>query len=255
MLNQNLSTGLKELHLLAMSQTFGSLAKKALEESIGYEQYLFWLVEQELEERKTKRIERRLAESKIPTSKSMENFDASRLGLKLNRQIKNLLTTDFIKQKENILLFGNPGSGKTHLLCAIGQELIKNHDLRILFMPSCRLLQELLLAKKDFSLPKVFKKYLSYDGLIIDDIGYVQQNKEEVEVLFALIAECYERTSILISSNLPFSKWDKIFKDPMMTAAAIDRLVHHSIIFEMNVASYRLEKSQEKRKQEVKEKI
>lgn len=246
MTDQNIYKGLKELHLPTMSQTYKNLAQKALEETVSFEQYLQWLVEQELEERRKSRIIKRLTASKIPLSKSLENFDIKRLPLKLSRQIKSLTDGQFVKQKENILLFGNPGSGKTHLLCAIGQELIRRHDLKILFIQSGHLLQELLSAKKNFILPKILKKFLNYDGLIIDDIGYVQQSKDEVEVLFALIAECYERTSILISSNLPFSKWDQIFKDPMMTAASIDRLIHHSVILEINMPSYRLEKSKEK---------
>ena len=154
---------------------------------------------------------------------------------------------DFVRRRENLLVFGNPGSGKTHLLCAVGQELVRKHGIKVLFLPSVRLLQDLLVAKRDLVLPRAFKRLTSYDALIIDDIGYVQQSKEEVEVLFTLISECYERTSILLTSNLPFSQWEKIFKDPMMTIAAIDRLIHHSVVLEMNISSYRMENSRSKR--------
>lgn len=249
MLTHKIETGLKDLKLPIMKNIYKSLAQKATSESIPYEQYLFWLVEQEQENRRSKRIERRLEESKIVLSKTLAAFEMKRLPTKLARQIQGLLTGDFVRQKENLLIFGSPGSGKTHLLQGIGQELIRKYDMRIQFVPCSRLLQELLLAKKNLQLSKVFKKLLGYQGLIIDDIGYIQQTKEEMEVLFTLISECYERTSILMTSNLPFSKWEKIFQDPMMAVAAIDRLVHHSVILEMNVTSYRMEKSKEKKEQ------
>jgi len=103
------------------------------------------------------------------------------------------------------------------------------------------LVQELLIAKRDLKLSKLIKKYARYEGMIIDDLGYIRQTREEMEVVFTLLAERYERGSVLPTSNLPFSKWEGIFKDPMTTAAAIDRLVHHSIIIELNIPSYRLE--------------
>ena len=149
--------------------------------------------------------------------------------------------------RENVLAFGNPGSGKTHLLCAIGQELI-HQGRRIYFTPCSLLVQDLLIAKRDLKLGRLLKRLLKYDALIIDDIGYVQQNREEMEVLFVLLAERYERGSVMLTSNLPFSKWEKIFKDPMTTAAAIDRLVHHSVILELNLTSYRLEESNKGRR-------
>ena len=148
--------------------------------------------------------------------------------------------------KENILAFGNPGSGKTHLLCAIGQELIRNG--RKVYFATCSLLvQDLLKAKQQLQLARVLKKLSKYDALIIDDIGYVQQDRSEMEVLFTLLADRYERGSVMITSNLPFSKWEQIFKDPMVTAAAIDRLVHHSVILELNIESYRMAAAKKKK--------
>ena len=149
------------------------------------------------------------------------------------------------------MAFGNPGSGKTHLLCALAQELI-HQGHRIKFMPCSLLVQELLIAKQELKLAKYLKRVARYEALIIDDIGYVQQNREEMEVLFTLLAERYERGSVMITSNLPFSKWEQIFKDPMTTAAAIDRLVHHSIILELNLSSYRLEEAQKNKKMQEK---
>lgn len=152
------------------------------------------------------------------------------------------LKDHYIDRNENVLAFGNPGSGKTHLLCAVGQELIQQ-GRRILFTPCNLLVQELLIAKRDLKLARVLKKFSKYHALIIDNIGYVQQSREEMEVLFTVLADRYERGSVMLTSNLPFSKWEQIFKDPMTTAAAIDRLVHHSIILELNLPSYRLEQS------------
>jgi DNA replication protein DnaC len=175
--------------------------------------------------------------------KSLEAFEMSRLSSMLAAQLNALLEGSFVERSENVLAFGNPGSGKTHLLCAIAQELIHRQGRRLLFAPCSLLVQQLLVAKRDLKLPRLLKALSKYDVLMIDDIGYVEQNREEMEVLFILLAQRYERGSLMISSNLPFSKWERIFKDPMTTAAAIDRLVHHSIILELNLPSYRLEHS------------
>jgi DNA replication protein DnaC len=142
-----------------------------------------------------------------------------------------------------------PGSGKTHLLSALCQELVRQ-GRRVCFVRCSLLVQDLLSAKQNLRLPRLLKKLASYDAAFVDDLGYVQQNREEMEVLFTFLAERYERGSVLLTSNLPFSKWEQIFRDPMTTAAAIDRLVHHSVIVEMNLPSYRAEqakKSKEKR--------
>ena len=138
----------------------------------------------------------------------------------------------------------SPGSGKSHALCALSEQLIQKG--RSLLFTTCSLfVQQLLIAKRDLRLPKLIKQLESFEGLIIDDLGYVQQSREEMEVLFTLLAERYERGSVLLTSNLAFSKWDQIFKDAMTTAAAIDRLVHHSVILELNVPSYRVETAKE----------
>jgi len=159
--------------------------------------------------------------------------------------MRGLLDGSFLKRTENVLVFGNPGSGKTHLLEAVGQELIRQGH-RLWFTTCERLVQELLIAKRDLKLSKLIQKYGRYEGMIIDDLGYIRQTREEMEVVFTLLAERYERGSVLLTSNLPFSKWEGIFKDPMTTAAAIDRLVHHSIIIELNIPSYRLEQAKGK---------
>jgi len=240
-----LDSGLKRLRLSTIRSCYKDEAELARKESLSYESYLHELITRECEERRRKRITRYLRESKLPLEKNLDSFERSRLPLKINNQVSSLLDGSFLQRCENVLAFGNPGSGKTHLLCAIAQELI-NQDRRILFTPCSMLVQELLIAKKELELPKTLRKVSRYDAILIDDIGYVQQSREEMEVLFTLLAHCYERTSVMITSNLPFSKWERIFKDPMTTAAAIDRLVHHSVILEVNLESYRLEKATER---------
>ncbi len=201
------------------------------------------LSKRECEERTHKRTARYLRESKLPLEKSIEVFDRKTpAGQRSTIWLSFFLKDHLLTGNENVLAFGNPGSGKTHLLCAVGQELIQQ-GRRILFTPCNLLVQELLIAKRDLKLARVLKKFSKYHALIIDDIGYVQQSREEMEVLFTVLADRYERGSVMLTSNLPFSKWEQIFKDPMTTAAAIDRLVHHSIILELNLPSYRLEQS------------
>jgi len=222
-LKTSLTQCLNELHLPTVRACYEQQADQARQENITYEYYLAEVMEREREVRSHNRIERMLRESKL----------------------KALIDSSFVGRSENILAFGNPGSGKTHLLCAIGQELIQ-HGRKVLFTPCSLLVQQLLIAKRDLKLPRALKRLSRYEAILIDDIGYVQQDREEMEVLFILLAERYERGSLMITSNLPFSKWERIFKDPMTAAAAIDRLVHHSIILELNLPSYRLEKSRGK---------
>lgn len=245
-LKTSLESCLKDLHLPTVRQCYEQQADTARKENIAYEYYLAEVMEREREVRSHKRVQRMLRESKLPLEKSLGAFEMERLSSKLAAQVKALLDGSFVRRSENILAFGNPGSGKTHLLCAIGQELVLQ-GRRVLFTPCSLLVQQLLLAKRNLNLPKVLKRLCRYDAILIDDIGYVQQDREEMEVLFILLAERYERGTLMITSNLPFSKWERIFKDPMTAAAAIDRLVHHSIILELNVPSYRLEQSKEKK--------
>ena len=237
---------LTDLHLPTIRRCYQDEAISARRDNWEYESYLFELAQRECEERRNGRIARFLGESKLPLEKSLKAFDRKRLPRKVDAHLNLLLKGNFLDHKENILAFGHPGSGKTHLLCAIAQALI--YQGRKVRFTSCSLLvQELLIAKRDLKLARALKQYAKYEALIIDDIGYVQQSREEMEVLFTLLADRYERSSIMITSNLPFSKWEQIFKDPMTTAAAIDRLVHHSVILELNVPnvpSYRLEQSQ-----------
>jgi DNA replication protein DnaC len=235
-----LSAGLTELHLPTVRALYEETARRATTEAWSYGRYLLTLVEMETDVRRVQRTQRRLKESRLPPEKSLSTFDQSRLPLKVRQQVATLIEGSFLRRKENILAFGNPGSGKTHLLCALCQELVFR-DYRVLYAPSSLLVQELLVAKRDLALPRFLKRLAGYQALLIDDLGYVQQSREEMEVLFTLLAHRYEQGSVLLTSNLPFSQWEQIFKDPMTAAAAIDRLIHHSVILELNLPSYRME--------------
>lgn len=238
-----LSACLRSLRLPGVKAVYRELAEQARSEHYSYEQYLAEVLQREWDDRTARRIERNFKISNIPLEKNLESFNRKRLPAKADSQLSMLLTGTFTEHAENVLAFGNPGSGKTHLLCAVGQELIYRGK-RVLFRPCDLLVQDLLTAKKALQLAAFMKKLSKFDALIIDDIGYVQQSREEMEVLFTLLAHRYERGTVMVSSNLPFSEWERIFKDPMTTAAAIDRLVHHSIIVELNIPSYRLEEAQ-----------
>ncbi len=205
---------------------------------------LLEIFEMEQEDRRARRVERLRRAAKLPPGKTFAAFDDRRLPRPLARQLRELATGAFLEQAVNVLAFGLPGTGKTHSACALGHALVEaGHS--VLFIPTYKLVQDLLAAKRDLELPRALRKLDRFELLILDDIGYVRQDAEQVEVLFTLMAERYERRSMLITSNLVFSQWDRIFKDPMTTAAAIDRLVHHSVVLEFNVESYRTRQRQD----------
>ncbi len=248
-MKKTLVAHLRELHLPTFRECFEEAAGRALQETLSYEQYLLELAGRECEVRRVNRIARMLRQSKLPLEKSLDHFDLKRLPAKVARQVRSLVDGGFVDRAENLLAFGKSGSGKTHLLSGIAQELV--HQGRKVYFSTCSLLvQDLLVAKRDLKLSRVLKRLSSFDALLIDDIGYVQQSREEMEVLFTLLADRYERGTVMITSNLAFSKWEAIFKDPMTTAAAIDRLVHHSVILELNIPSYRLEEAKKSKNKE-----
>jgi DNA replication protein DnaC len=237
---------LQELHLPTMRRECEAVARQAQQESWAYADFLRELAERELQQRRQNRISRLLKESRLPLEKSWPSLDLKRLPTKVAQQLRGLLSGDFLDRHENVLVFGTVGAGKTHSLCAVAQELVRR-GRRILFTTTSLLVQELLKAKRDLGLKMLVRQLNRWEGLLIDDLGYVQQDREEMEVLFTLLAERYERGSVLLTSNLAFSQWEQIFKDPMTTAAAIDRLVHHCVILELNVPSYRAEAAKKAR--------
>jgi DNA replication protein DnaC len=194
----------------------------------------------ERDDRLERRVERLRQASTLPPGKTFETYDLKRLPHPLAQKLRELRRHDFVDRAANVLAFGLPGTGKSHAVCALGHELVQA-GRPVLFIPTFKIVQDLLAAKRDLELPRALRKLDKFDVLILDDIGYVKQSPEEIEVLFTLLAERYERRSVIITSNLVFSEWDQVFQNPMTTAAAIDRLVHHSVILEFAVASYRTE--------------
>ena len=194
--NDMLMSQLKELHLPAFREQFESMARRAEQESWSFEKYLSALAQFECDARRINRVERFLKMSRLPIEKSMDNFDLKKLPTKLRRVIPTLAQGTFLDRCENILAFGRPGSGKTHALCAVAQELIRA-GRKVYFSPCSLLVQDLLIAKRDLKLSRVLKRLASFEAILIDDIGYVQQSREEMEVLFTLLADRYERSSIM----------------------------------------------------------
>lgn len=195
-------------------------------------QSLRHLCELELEERRLRKVTRLLKAAQLPPDKTLATLDTKRWSTKVQRQIPALCEGDFLGRAENLLVFGLPGRGKTHLSAAICYELVRR-GRSVHFTSTAMLVQRLLRAKRDLVLERELDRLDHFDAVVLDDLGYVQQERDEMEVLFTFLAARYERKSVIITSNLVFSQWSRIFKDPMTTVAAIDRLVHHSVILEL----------------------
>ena len=240
-----LAMKLRALKLPAFVTHHAALAGRAETEGWPFDRFLDGLADLELEERTRRRIERVLKAAHLPADKTLATLDLARLPAAVKRQLPTLCEGGFIERADNLLAFGLPGRGKTHVLAAIGHELVQR-GYRVVFVAAFRLVQQLLAAKRTLTLEAELRRLDAVDALIVDDIGYIQQDREEMEVLFTLFAERYERRSVLISSNLVFSQWDRIFKDPMTTACAIDRVVHHATILELTGSSYRTEAAKQR---------
>jgi DNA replication protein DnaC len=249
---EHLQQHFRTLRMPTAVEVVGDLLTTATRENWSLEKFLYELLEQELDGRHQRRIERLQKSSHLPAGKTLANFDQEHLPLRLRRQMTQLCTGEFVDRAENLLVFGLPGRGKTHFAAAVGNQLVQT-GRSVLFTPTYSLVDDLLRAKRDLLLEQELRHLDCFDVLILDDIGYVQQSRDEMEVLFTLLAERYERRSVIITSNLVFSQWDQIFKDPMTTAAAIDRVVHHSIIVEFGkeIASHRAQEAAQRIQEEI----
>lgn len=230
---------LRALHLSGMADNFADLATKAATAHLTYESYLAEVVRCECVLREQRRIARLLRQSGLPPDKTFRTLQLDRFPLNIQQQVEHLRSGAFTTDAINIVAAGKPGVGKSHLLAALGHELILQGKA-VRWTSTATLVQQLLVAKRELRLPHAVAKLDRYACVILDDIGYVQHDRDEMEVLFTLLAERYERRSVAISTNLVFSEWERIFKDPMTTLAAIDRVVHHSVILDlMGMESYR----------------
>jgi DNA replication protein DnaC len=230
---------LHELRLPAIARLWPEFAERADKEGWPAARFLSALAELEIAERGRRRVERHLLQAHLPPGKTLDNFDFSAVPMLSKARVMALAAGDtWLDKAANLLLFGPPGTGKSHAATAIGRALVEN-GYRILFTRTTDLVQKLQQARQALQLEAAIAKLDKYDLLILDDLSYVHKDHAETSVLFELIGARYEQRSMLITANQPFADWNKVFPDHAMMIAAIDRLVHHSIIFEMNVESYR----------------
>lgn len=230
---------LKRFGLTVMREELAAVVELAESQCWSHLRFLEELCEREAHVRDERLLQRLIKQSELPEDKRWENLDQSLLAEKVRHSAASLLDGGFVDRHANVLAFGLPGRGKTHFLCALARELIYRQRRRVWFTPGFQLVERLLIAKREKCLAEYLKKLARQELIIIDDIGYVTHTREEMEILFTFFAERYERGSLMISSNLPFSRWDKIFQDPMTATAAVDRLVHRAIILEFAGESYR----------------
>ena len=230
---------LAELRLPALKFVWADLAAQADKEGWPAARFLAALAEHEMAERGRRRIERHLAEARLPVGKTLDTFDFEVVPMISKAQLMALAAGDsWLEKGANLLIFGPPGGGKSHLAAALGLALVEN-GWRVLFTRTTDLVQKLQIARRDLALEAAIAKLDKYHLLVLDDLAYVSKDQAETSVLFELISARYERRSLLITANQPFGEWGKVFPDQAMTLAAIDRLVHHATILEMNVESYR----------------
>jgi DNA replication protein DnaC len=238
---------LRSLGLHVVLREFAQAIAQAERENWGYRRFLHYLAQCEVAERVSHKVKRLLDQAKIPAEFTLAALEQHKLGEKPRRLLPTLLSGDFVRRGDNLLCFGLPGRGKSAYVAAIARHLVQQYQMKVLFVPTFKLVSELLMAKAKLALPRLLERLHKFDVICCDDIGYVQHSAEEMEVLFTFLAERYQRNkSIALTSNIVFSEWDRIFKNPMTAMAAVDRLVHRSVILEfIRDKSYREEMAEQ----------
>ena len=238
----------KKLKMPQAAKTYESLAREAAENNLGYEEYLLGVLEQEVHQRENNRIQRGIRQAGFPVIKTLENFDFKAIPSLNKPKVLKLMQGEYIRNKENIILVGNSGVGKTHIAIALGYEACRQ-GLRVKFYTAAGLINELLAAQQEYRLNRLEKQWLVPHLVILDELGYVPFSKIGAELLFQFCAARYERGSIIITTNLEFPKWTEVLGDEQMTAALLDRLTHNAHILNINGDSYRFKQALAKQKE------
>jgi DNA replication protein DnaC len=237
-----LQANLKALNLTHMVRNLEGALRQARESGIGCDEFLLELTAAELQARADSRLARRTREAKFPLVKTLETFDPAAAPELDIRLLRDLAGGGYIRERRNVIFLGRSGAGKTHMATALGIEACRN-NFRTRFVTCCGLVNELIEARQERALQRLVQKYVRYDLLILDELGYIPFTKEGAELLFQVLAERHERGSVMITTNLGFADWTQVFGDPAMTAALLDRLTHKAHIINCSWDSYRLKQS------------
>ncbi len=238
---------LKHLRLPTVLREYDKVARQCAAESVDYPRYLLRLTELELLDRERRATERRIRQAKFPVLKSLDSFDFLAIPSLNKTLVLELARSEFLSRRENALLLGNSGTGKTHIALALGLAACQ-HGHRVRFTTAAALVSELIEARDEKKLLRLQKQLASYELLIVDELGFVPLSKTGAELLFEVFSQRYERSSTLVTSNLPFQEWTEVLGSERLTGALLDRLTHHVHILEMNGDSYRLKQSKRKQK-------
>jgi DNA replication protein DnaC len=242
-----LSHYLKTLKLPTFLKEYGKVAQQCAVEGVDYENFLLRLSEQELIDRQRRMVERRLKQAKFPTLKSIDSFNFTVIPSLNKIQVMELARCEFVDRKENVILLGNSGTGKSHIATGLGMAACQK-GLPVLFTTAASLSNELMEAKDERRLLRLQRQLARNKLLIIDELGFVPLSKTGAELLFEVFSQRYERSSVILTSNLPFDEWTEIFGSERLTGALLDRITHHVQILEMNGESYRLNHSKNKKR-------
>ncbi|MGI6450908.1 MAG: IS21-like element helper ATPase IstB [Desulfitobacteriia bacterium] len=229
---------LKKLKMPQAAKVYESMAREAVDNNLDYEEYLLGVLEQEIHQRENNRIQRGIRQAAFPVIKTLENFDFKVIPSLNKPKVLKLMQGDYIRKKENIILVGNSGVGKTHIAIALGYEACRQ-GFKVKFYTAAGLINELLAAQQEYRLSRLEKQWLTPHVVILDELGYIPFSKTGAELLFQFCSARYERGSLIITTNLEFPKWTEVLGDEQMTAALLDRLTHNAHILNINGESFR----------------